>query len=58
MNRKSRLVGEGKGGIYEKKKEIELGKGGVNEKIEKLIERIKAMIRVKKRRKKRKGGRD
>lgn len=37
--------------------EIELEKGGVNEVIERLIERIKAAVRVKKRKRKAKGRR-
>lgn len=37
--------------------EIELGKGGVNEMMERLIERIKGAVRVKRRRRKAKGRR-
>jgi len=36
--------------------EIELGKGGVNEEMERLIMRIKEVVRVRKRRKRKEGG--
>jgi len=58
VGRKSRLVGGDKGEFRKRTEEIELRKGGVNEEMEKLIGRIKEMIRVTKRRKRKRGWRD